>query len=119
MLGEHGRGWGFESRHPRHPSSTFYKLALSESGCISGKFVGKLSYRLGKVCPSTRSNLVTVDFAGRSNAWLFLGLGLAAEFVKETEDERDFVCRRGLVGASDLRHGESLAVGMEVRVHAL
>src|SRR6266436_5330667 len=34
------RGCGFESRHPRHPSSTFYKLALSEPGCISGKFIG-------------------------------------------------------------------------------
>jgi hypothetical protein len=28
-----------------------YKLTLSEPGCISGKFVGNLSYRLGKVCP--------------------------------------------------------------------
>jgi hypothetical protein len=27
----------------RHPSSMLYKLALSESGWISGKFVGNLS----------------------------------------------------------------------------
>jgi hypothetical protein len=43
MLCEHGRGCGFESRDPRHPSSMLYKLALSESVCISGKFVGNLS----------------------------------------------------------------------------
>jgi hypothetical protein len=30
----------------------FYNLTLLESGCISGKFVGNLSYRLGKDCPS-------------------------------------------------------------------
>jgi hypothetical protein len=34
MLGEHGSGYGFESRHPRHPSSMVYKLALSESGAF-------------------------------------------------------------------------------------
>ena len=50
------RGCGFESRHPRHLSLMLYKLALSEPGCISGKFVGNLSYRLGKVCPSLANN---------------------------------------------------------------
>jgi hypothetical protein len=44
------RGRRFESRYPRHRSSMFYKLAVSETGCISGKFVGKLSPRLGKAC---------------------------------------------------------------------
>src|ERR1700676_646758 len=73
---------------------------------------------LRQSCSSSGSNLITVDFAGRSNAWLFLGLGPAAEVVKETEDERDFVCRRGLAGASALQHAESLAVGVEVKVHA-
>src|ERR1700680_2854243 len=56
MVCEHGRGCGFESRHPRHPSSMLYKLALSESGCISGQFVGNLSYRLGRPCPSYMRN---------------------------------------------------------------
>jgi len=42
MRCEHGRSYGFESRHPRHSSSMLYKLALSESGYISGKFVGNL-----------------------------------------------------------------------------
>src|SRR5215469_6001282 len=39
-LCENGRGCGFESRHPGHPSSMLYKLALSESGCGSEKFLG-------------------------------------------------------------------------------
>jgi len=50
MLCEHGRGCGFESRHPGHPSSMLYKLALSKSGCISGKFVGNL-LPIREACP--------------------------------------------------------------------
>jgi hypothetical protein len=59
------RGCEFESGHPRHLSLMLYKLALSEPGCISGKFVGNLSYRLGKVCPLSALQLTTMITAGR------------------------------------------------------
>jgi hypothetical protein len=50
MLYDQGRGCGFESRHPRYLSSMLYKLALSEPGCISGKFVANLSYCWPLLC---------------------------------------------------------------------
>ena len=50
-------GCGFESRHSLLSFAILTRLALSESGCISGKFVGNLSPTLlGKDCPLHVSN---------------------------------------------------------------
>jgi hypothetical protein len=47
------KGWGFESRHPCHPSSMFHKLALSDHFRKVRR--QPFSHRLGKACPSSAS----------------------------------------------------------------